>query len=118
MLKKLALAAAATVALSAPALAQDVFAVTGADIGHTTDNYTGKVTVTKSGDTWNVVWQIAGDKTTRGTGVVLEGCCLAVTGVYEGKPFVFLLKADGAKYVGVWTVAGETRMGRETWIPQ
>jgi hypothetical protein len=32
--------------------------------------------------------------------------------------FAFLLKADGVNYVGVWTIDGEQRVGKEMWIPQ
>jgi hypothetical protein len=113
-----ALTAAAALALATPALAQESFAVSGSDIGSAKDDYTGKVAVSKSGSTWAVEWTIKGEKAIKGTGVILDGCCLAVTGTYEGKPYVFLLKADGAKYVGIWTVDGETKVGRETWIPQ
>lgn len=113
-----ALGAAAALALASPALAQESFAVSGSDIGSGKDDYTGKVSVSKTGSTWAVEWKIKGETAIKGTGVILDGCCLAVTGTYEGKPYVFLLKADGAKYVGVWTVDGEERVGRETWIPQ
>ena len=113
-----ALAAASAFAVATPSLAQESFAVAGSDIGSTADDYTGKAIVSKSGATWKVVWQIKGEKSIKGTGVILEGCCLAVTGTYEGKPYVFLLKADGAKYVGIWTLDGEQRVGKETWIPQ
>ena len=120
MMRKItvAIAMAAALAFAAPALAEESFAVSGSELGSGKDDYTGKVTVTKTGDTWRVVWAIKGDAATTGTGVILGGCCLAVTGIYEGKPFVFLLKADGAKYVGVWTINGETRIGKEIWIPQ
>ncbi len=70
------------------------------------------MTVTKSGNTRKLEWTLKGESAIKGTGVILDRCSLAATGTYEGKPFVFLLKADGAKYVGIWTV------GRETWIPQ
>jgi hypothetical protein len=113
-----AIAAAAALAVATPSLAQETFAVSGSDIGSSNDDYTGKATVVKTGATWKVEWMIKGESAIKGTGVILEGCCLAVTGTYEGKPYVFLLRADGAKYVGVWTVDGETRLGRETWIPQ
>jgi hypothetical protein len=112
------LGAVLSLALASPALAQESFAVSGSDIGSGKDDYTGKVSVAKTGATWSVQWDIKGEKSIKGTGVILEGCCLAVTGTYEGKPYVFLLKADGAKYVGVWTVDGEQRVGKETWIPQ
>ena len=120
MIKKItfALTAAAALALASPSLAQDMFAVSGSDLGSGKDDYTGKVAVTKSGNTWKLEWTIKGETSIKGTGVILDGCCLAATGVYEGKPYVFLLKADGAKFVGIWTIDGETKVGRETWIPQ
>ena len=117
-LSLLALTAAAAFAVATPALAQETFAVSGSEIGSAKDDYTGKVTVTKSGDTWTLVWTLKGETAIKGTGVILDGCCLAATGLYEGKPYVFLLKADGAKYIGVWTIDGQTKVGRETWIPQ
>ena len=113
-----ALGAVLALALASPAMAQESFAISGSDIGSGKDDYTGKVSVVKTGATWAVQWEIKGEKAIKGTGVILEGCGLAVTGTYEGKPYVFLLKADGAKYVGVWTVDGEQRVGKETWIPQ
>lgn len=113
----LVVAFAAGVAFAAPAVADDVFAVTGSEPGSTTDSYTGKATVAQTGDTWTITWNIKGDQAVKGTAVIMDGY-LAATGLYEGKPFVFLLKKDGAKYTGVWTVAGQTKFGRETWIPQ
>ena len=117
-LRTLALAASTTMALAAPALAQETFAISGSDIGSAKDDYTGKVVTTKNGQVWTVVWTLKDGDVIQGTGIALPGCCWAASGLYKGKPFVFLLKADGAKYVGVWTIAGETQVGRETWIPQ
>ena len=46
-----ALAAASALAVATPSLAQESFAVSGSDIGSSKDDYTGKVTVAKSGAT-------------------------------------------------------------------
>ena len=62
-----ALAAAAALAVATPSLAQEAFAVSGSDIGSGKDDYTGKVTVAKSGDTWKVQWDIKGEKASSST---------------------------------------------------
>jgi len=51
----------------------------------------------------------------RGTGLVMDGNYLAAAGLLEGLPFVFIMRKDGNKFVGEWTVQGQTRIGKEVW---
>jgi hypothetical protein len=55
----------------------------------------------------------------RGTGIIMDGTHVAISGLFDGKPFVFILKkgADG-KFVGNWATAAGEAIGREVWTPK
>jgi hypothetical protein len=78
--------------------------------------YEGTVTVTKTGDTYHVVWEVGGTKYT-GTAIGNKDF-LAITyrsGDYTG---LALYGQDGGNWKGVWTYAEGTAMGAEAWKRQ
>lgn len=105
-------------AAAMPARAQETFAVEGSNPGSTKVDYTGEVAVRKSGQTWQFEWRVGGDPI-RGTGIIMDGTHVAISGMFDGKPFVFILKkgADG-KFVGNWATADGQAIGREVWTPK
>lgn len=104
--------------LAAAAMAQvEAFTVTGSNPGSTATDYTGEVSVAQTGNTWRMQWRVQG-ATIEGTGLILDGAYLAVTGLLEDRPFVLIMKRDGERFVGEWTVHGQTQVGRETWTPK
>ena len=102
-----------------PAIAQqaEIFNVSGSNPGSSSTDYTGQVSVAQTGNTWRMQWRVQG-ATVEGTGIIIDGAYLAVTGLLEGRPFVLILKKDGNRFVGEWTVHGQTQVGREAWTPQ
>lgn len=99
------------VALSAavPALAQPVgtFDVAG-------PNYQGAVTVTQTGQTFNVVWTIGNQRFT-GVGIFLDGV-LSVGYSGAGNTGVALYReGQGGIWEGPWAFVGETAQQTERW---
>ncbi|HEV2605493.1 MAG TPA: hypothetical protein VGU24_17740 [Microvirga sp.] len=92
------------------------YRVQGANPGGA-DKYAGTVTVQRTGDTYSVVWQIAGARYV-GTGIGgPEGLAVTYrsgndTGVAIYTP------ASGGGYEGVWTYAGGRQIGEERWSPR
>jgi len=113
------LAMIATLFISAAASAQqvEVFNVVGSNPGSSSQDYSGQVGVVKSGDTWQIEWRVGGSMV-RGTGLIMDGNYLAAAGLLEGAPFVFIMRKDGNRYVGQWTVQGQTKVGKEIWTPK
>lgn len=75
--------------------------------------YHGSVSVTRTGQTYRVVWVIGGKRYT-GTGIGnREG--LAVSYRSGNATGVALYGADGGNWEGVWAYAGGRRMGTEVW---
>lgn len=109
---------AGALAVAAPAAAQvEVFEVQGSNLGSHSVDYTGQVGVQKTGDTWQIEWRVGGPPI-RATGIIMGGRHLAASGMFEGKPSVFMMRTDGARFVGEWAAYGATRVGREVWTPQ
>jgi hypothetical protein len=109
------LAAAAFFAASAIAHAADpagTYTVEGTspDGGGT---YSGELTITKTGDTYKAVWTI-GDETYVGTGLGAEDF-ITISYKSGGKTGVALYSHDKGGWRGVWTYAGGTKVGTETW---
>ena len=111
-----AFALTATLCYSGLAQAQqvEIFDVVGSNPGSDNVDYRGQVGVMKSGATWQIEWRVSGS-VVRGTGLVMDGNYLAAAGLLEGLPFVFIMRKDGNKFVGEWTVQGQTRIGKEVW---
>lgn len=74
--------------------------------------YSGTITVTKTGQTWRVVWK-SGDQTVNGTALVMNNL-LAVG--YDGG--VGIYRPQGNGWVGEWAERGQTNFGKETWERQ
>lgn len=75
--------------------------------------YTGTATVTQTGQTFKVIWEIGSDKYT-GTAIGNKDF-LAVSYTSGNDSGLALYGADGGNWKGVWTYAGGTKMGAETW---
>ena len=130
--RTLALAAAFTVAAFG-ALADPVgsFRVVGTnpDSGGT---YQGTVTVSRNGETYRVVWDVAGTRYVgTGLGAVVENqrflvgpadpADIAISiGYVSGNIFgmaMYFLQDDGT-WEGVWTYGGSPKVAKETWYPR
>lgn len=104
---------------STVAFAQDIagrYSLEGANPGGA-GRYTGAVEVTKSGDTFQVVWQIGG-QTQQGTGV-LFGEVFSVSYQQQGSTpgiAVYEVGGDGT-LSGTWAPIGSSALGIEVWTP-
>ena len=79
-------------------------------------HYRGTVTVTRTGDTYRVVWKI-GNARYEGTGLG-DKDFLAVSYASGHSSGLALYGADGGNWDGVWTYAGSRKVGAETWKRQ
>ncbi len=80
------------------------------------DLYKGTVTVEKTGDTYKVVWVIAGKKTV-GTAIG-DANFIAISYVSGNSTGLALYGEDGDDWKGVWTYQNGTSMGDESWTRQ
>lgn len=78
--------------------------------------YSGTVTVEKTGDTYRVVWVIGNQRYT-GTGIG-DANFIAVTYRSGDNTGLALYAQDGDGWKGVWTYAGGRSMGTEIWERQ
>ena len=89
------------------------YTVTGTDPGGKR-TYTGDVVVERTGDTYQVVWEIAGSRTT-GTGIGNKDF-IAVSYRSGNSTGIALYSDDGSgTWTGVWTYAGGKQIGTERW---
>jgi hypothetical protein len=119
------LLAAATAALAGP---EGSYSVVGVN-PDTGGNYTGRVEVSRTGDTYRVVWNIGGTRYV-GTGLgarVVDGRTIVGVASHEdtamavgyvsagtfGQAFYYI-DADG-EWSGVWTYAGSKVVSTEKW---
>ena len=103
---------AALLFIGAPALAQPVgtFAVAGQD-------YTGTVTVTQTGQTFNVAWTI-GPQRFRGIGIFVNGV-LSVGYSGEGATGIALYRESSpGVWEGPWALVNEQQTHTERWTRQ
>jgi hypothetical protein len=111
-----ALLAAALVVAGAPlAMAADPaghYAVEGKNPGDGS-SYSGTVDVTRTGDTFKVVWSVAGD-TYVGTAIGNEDF-LAVSYKSGKDTGLALYGAQAGNWIGPWAYAGGTELGAERW---
>jgi hypothetical protein len=78
--------------------------------------YSGTATVTRTGQTYKVVWDVGGDTFT-GTGIGNKDF-LAISYAYDKGTGLVLLGADGGNWKGVWAYAGGTKVATEGWKRQ
>lgn len=76
-------------------------------------SYTGTVTVTKTGQTYQVVWEI-GDTQFEGTAIGNKDF-MAVTYHSGDNTGLALYGEDGGNWRGLWTYAGGTKIASENW---
>jgi hypothetical protein len=103
---------------SGAALAADPvgsYAVKGDNPGHH-GSYAGTVEVAKTGDTYSVLWSIAGTKYV-GTGIGNDKF-LAVSYKSGDSTGLALYAEKGDDWIGFWTYAGGTTLGGEQWTRQ
>jgi hypothetical protein len=79
-------------------------------------SYEGTVTVTNTGDTYKVVWQVGGSTYT-GTAIGNKDF-LGVSYQSGDNTGLALYGEDGGNWNGVWTYAGGTSIGTEVWKRQ
>ena len=118
MLDKIAAACAALVLSTIVAFANPVgrYGVSGNNPGGG-GNYSGSVSVERSGDTYRVTWDI-GRQTFIGTGIGSRDF-LAVSyrsGTETGLA-LYAQQSDGS-WQGVWTYADSRQIGTERWSPR
>lgn len=108
----------ATLLWSAAALAADPVGTynvegTNPDGGST---YKGTVTISKTGETFSVVWIVGGTRYV-GTGIGNKDF-IAVSYKSDADTGLALYGADGGNWAGVWTYAGGNKIGAEIWKRQ
>lgn len=109
------IATAAFVLLGAsPLLAgpQGDYEVVGTNPGRE-GSYRGTVTVTQTGETYRVVWQVGGE-TFVGTGIGNDEF-IAVSYTSDGSTGLALYGEQAGDWVGIWTYAGGREVGTESW---
>jgi hypothetical protein len=79
-------------------------------------SYQGTAEVTKTGQTYQVVWDIGGTKY-QGTAIGDQNF-MAITYRAGDNTGLALYGEDGGNWKGVWTYAGGTSMGSEVWKRQ
>jgi hypothetical protein len=76
--------------------------------------YEGTATVTKTGDTFKVIWEVGSEKYT-GTAIGNKDFLAISYTSGNNQTGLALYGADGGNWKGVWTYAGGTTMGAELW---
>jgi hypothetical protein len=110
-----AISAAALLWSAASAFAADPvgsYSVQGSNPGNR-GNYSGTVTVEKTGETYRVIWVVAGTRYV-GTGIG-DSKFIAVSYKSGSDTGLALYGADGGNWTGVWTYAGGRQIGTEAW---
>ncbi len=114
-LKAFAVLSACIALGSLPAQAADpvgTYVVTGYNPGRA-GGYTGTVTVTRTGNTFQVVWTV---DTARYVGTAIgDNTVLAVSYGSGGESGVALYSTTGLGWVGRWATANGTQLGGERW---
>jgi hypothetical protein len=78
--------------------------------------YGGTVTITKTGETYRVVW-VVGSTRYIGTGIGNKDF-IAVSYRSGNDTGLALYRAEGGNWAGVWTYAGGRQIGAEMWKRQ
>jgi hypothetical protein len=74
-------------------------------------SYEGSLTITKTGETYELQWEILG-RSIKGVGIKV-GNALFATSVYDGTFGVVSYTFEGSRAKGVWTMSGESKLGTE-----
>jgi len=75
-------------------------------------SYQGSLTITKTGQTYQLQWEILG-RTIKGVGIKVDDALFAVS-AYDGSFGVVGYTFEAARAKGVWTTGGESKLGTET----
>jgi hypothetical protein len=114
-MRYLLIAAAAFVLSMSAAFAADpvgTYRVEGTNPG-SGSKYAGTVTVERTGETFRVIWVVAGARYV-GTGIGNKDF-IAVSYRSGGETGLALYGEDGGNWTGVWTVANGRDLGAEVW---
>lgn len=76
--------------------------------------YSGTVTVSRTGETWSVVW-VVGNTRYVGTGIG-DRNFIAVSYRAGNATGLALYSAEGGNWKGVWAYAGSQQIGTERWL--
>lgn len=80
--------------------------------------YQGQVEVTATGDTYRVVWQIAG-QTHEGVGFMVgDDFAVSFTNGSAGHHGLAVYARDGDAWYGRWAETGSREIGVESWTPR
>ena len=118
MVLKVVAAASAAFLIGTAAMADPVgrYTVQGTNPGNSKP-YAGAVEVTKTGDTYRVVWQIGGDTYT-GTGIGSDDfLAVSYRSGNETGLALYGRRPDGSWH-GIWTYAGGRQIGTDRWTPR
>ena len=116
-MRKAALSLFALLAMTVAAPADPVgrYKVTGTNPGDPS-RYTGTVAVSRTGETYRVIWNIAGQQY-EGTGIGNKDF-IAVSYRSGSQTGLALYGASGNTWRGVWTYSNGRQIGTEVWEPQ
>ncbi len=109
---------------------EGTYSVVGTDPG-SGNTYSGEVTVSRTGDTYSVVWIVDGTKYI-GTGLgaaTINGSAtmgrasdadtaIAVSYIAESSfGLTFYVEQSNGQWKGIWTYGGSEKIGTEIWTP-
>jgi len=116
-MRSLALALVMVVFTSVAALADPTgnFIVAGANPGNDGGKYSGTATVTKTGDTYRVVWVIGDDKFI-GTGIGSKDFLAVEYKSGDNTGLALYSEDKDGSWSGVWVYAGGKELGTERWV--
>ena len=116
-MRTLAVCFVALLSFVATALADPVgrFSVSGTNPGDNS-RYAGSVVVTRTGDTYRVLWNIGGQQY-EGTGIGNQDF-IAVSYRSGNQTGLALYGPSGNTWRGIWSYSGGRQLGSEVWVPQ
>ena len=118
MIAKVVAAGAAAFLICTAALADPVgrYSVRGTNPGGGSP-YSGEVAVTKTGDTYRIVWNVGG-QTYTGTGIGSDDfLAVSYRSGNETGLALYNRKPNGT-WEGIWTYAGARQIGTDRWTPR
>ncbi len=118
MISKIGVCALLLIASAIPSFAGDPvgrYSLVGSNPG-SKDQYSGTVTVERTGETFRVTWDI-GSQTFVGTGIGNDKG-FAVSYRSGSQTGLAMYGARGDNWEGVWTYSGGQEIGAEAWVRQ